>query len=207
VAWDDTKITVIFARRVCSQADLDDLASALRTIYPADQGLVLTTSPYVARQVQLPNGFEFLYLGDVTILTDDLMANNDLGIRLERLTLNMLGRTKKVAIEKDKTANLGADGEKTGPAGAASIRTNASTPAQGTVAQETELRKWLVSKMTAAPMEPQPKATMQRAAREAELKFSARAFERSWRAAVLESEAIAWSVPGRRRPRRIDTRT
>lgn len=58
-------VTVIFARRVSSQAALDLLASALKPIHPAGKGLVLTTSPHIARQVQLPNGFEFLDLGDI----------------------------------------------------------------------------------------------------------------------------------------------
>lgn len=61
----DALVTAIFARRVSSQAELDHLMSALRPIHPIGKGLVLTTSPHVARQVPLPNGFEFLELGDI----------------------------------------------------------------------------------------------------------------------------------------------
>jgi hypothetical protein len=195
-ACGDTLVTFIFARRVFSQADLDLLVSVLRPIHPADKGLVITTSPHVARQVQLPNGFEFLDLKDIAIATDSFVVNDGLGIGLAGITLNMLG------IAKATTTNLGGGVKKIGPADAAS-----PLWMQGTAAQETELKKWLVSHMAAAPTRPQPKAAMQCAAREAGLEFSARAFERSWRIAVLESGASAWSAPGRKPSRRIDTRT
>jgi hypothetical protein len=58
-------VTVIFGRRVSSQADLDGLVSALRPVHPTGLGLVVTTSPHIARQIPLPNGFEFLDLGDI----------------------------------------------------------------------------------------------------------------------------------------------
>jgi hypothetical protein len=61
----DTRATIIFARRVSSQAALDLLASALRPVHPIDKGLVVTTSPHVAREIRLPNGFEFLDLCDI----------------------------------------------------------------------------------------------------------------------------------------------
>jgi hypothetical protein len=61
----DTQATVIFARHVSSQVDLDRLASSLRPIHPADKGLVITTSPRAARQVQLPGGYELLPLPEI----------------------------------------------------------------------------------------------------------------------------------------------
>lgn len=61
----DTVITVVFARRVVAQSDLDQLAAALRTIHPADKGVVITTSLHVARQVPLPGGYELLALPEV----------------------------------------------------------------------------------------------------------------------------------------------
>jgi hypothetical protein len=67
-----------------------------------------------------------------------------------------------------------------------------------TVAQETKLREWLIAKMSAARNNPRPKAEMKKAATGAQLKFSARAFERSWHAAILETQAVAWSAPGRK---------
>ena len=39
--------------------------SALKPVHPTGAGFVVTTSHYVARQVQLPNGFEFLDLGEI----------------------------------------------------------------------------------------------------------------------------------------------
>jgi hypothetical protein len=59
-ACGDTQTTVIFARRVSNQAALDQLASALRPVHPADKGVVITTSLHVVRQVPLPGGYELL---------------------------------------------------------------------------------------------------------------------------------------------------
>ncbi len=67
----DTQITVVFACRVCSQADLDRLASALHPIHPAEKGLVITTSLQVARQVRLPGGYELLPLPEIVRATSD----------------------------------------------------------------------------------------------------------------------------------------
>jgi hypothetical protein len=61
----DTLVTVVFARRLVSQAELDQLASVLRPIYRAVKGVVITTSPHIARQVKLPGGYELLPLIDV----------------------------------------------------------------------------------------------------------------------------------------------
>jgi hypothetical protein len=61
----DTLITVIFARQVSSQAALGRLASGLRTVHPADKGLVITTSSNVARHIPLPDGYEFLDLREI----------------------------------------------------------------------------------------------------------------------------------------------
>jgi hypothetical protein len=78
-------------------------------------------------------------------------------------------------------------------------------PPAGTAAQETLLTKWLVSQMAAAPTMPRSKEAMKDAARSVGVKFSGRAFERAWHAAVQESGASAWSKPGARSKRRIDT--
>lgn len=42
-------------------------------------------------------------LDDIAILTGGTVVSEDLGIKLENVTLNMLGRAKKVAIEKENT--------------------------------------------------------------------------------------------------------
>jgi hypothetical protein len=75
----------------------------------------------------------------------------------------------------------------------------------GTAAQEAELTKWLASQMAAGPNTPRSKDLMKEAAGAAGMKFSGRAFERAWHAAVQESGASAWSAPGRKSLRRIDT--
>ncbi len=70
----DTLVTVMFARRVIAQAELDQLASALRPIYRADKGLVVTTSLNVARQVALPGGYELLPLPEIVSAGPDGLA-------------------------------------------------------------------------------------------------------------------------------------
>jgi chaperonin GroEL len=51
-------------------------------------------------------------LEDIAILTGGQMISEDLGIKLENVTLQMLGRGKKVIIEKEKTTVVGGAGKK-----------------------------------------------------------------------------------------------
>jgi chaperonin GroEL len=51
-------------------------------------------------------------LEDIAILTGGTVISEDLGIKLENVTLNMLGRTKKVAIEKENTTIIDGVGSK-----------------------------------------------------------------------------------------------
>ncbi len=51
-------------------------------------------------------------LQDIAILTGGEMISEDLGIKLENVTLNMLGRAKKVTITKDDTTIVDGAGEK-----------------------------------------------------------------------------------------------
>ena len=51
-------------------------------------------------------------LEDVAILTNGQMIAEDLGIKLESVTLEMLGRAKKVVIEKEKTTIVDGTGKK-----------------------------------------------------------------------------------------------
>jgi chaperonin GroEL len=51
-------------------------------------------------------------LEDIAILTGGQLISEDLGIKLENVTLNMLGRTKKVIIEKEKTTIVNGSGKK-----------------------------------------------------------------------------------------------
>jgi chaperonin GroEL len=51
-------------------------------------------------------------LEDIAILTNGQLISEDLGIKLENVTLNMLGRAKKVLIEKEKTTIVDGAGKK-----------------------------------------------------------------------------------------------
>ena len=51
-------------------------------------------------------------LEDIAILTGGQMISEDLGIKLENVTIDMLGRTKRVLIEKDTTTLIDGAGEK-----------------------------------------------------------------------------------------------
>src|SRR5256885_1701640 len=51
-------------------------------------------------------------LDDIAILTGGTMVSADLGIKLENVTINMLGRAKKVTIEKENTTIIGGVGKK-----------------------------------------------------------------------------------------------
>src|SRR6186713_454793 len=51
-------------------------------------------------------------LEDISILTAGQMISEDLGIKLETVTLAMLGRAKKVVIEKEKTTIVGGAGKR-----------------------------------------------------------------------------------------------
>ncbi|MFA1626411.1 chaperonin GroEL [Rhizobium mongolense] len=51
-------------------------------------------------------------LEDIAILTAGQMISEDLGIKLENVTLDMLGRTKRALIEKDTTTIIDGAGEK-----------------------------------------------------------------------------------------------
>jgi chaperonin GroEL len=52
-------------------------------------------------------------LEDIAILTGGQLISEDLGIKLENVTLQMLGRAKKVIIEKEKTTIVSGAGKKT----------------------------------------------------------------------------------------------
>ena len=51
-------------------------------------------------------------LEDIAILTGGTVISEDLGIKLENVTLNMLGRAKKVAVEKENTTIIDGVGSK-----------------------------------------------------------------------------------------------
>ena len=52
-------------------------------------------------------------LEDIAILTGGQVVSEDLGIKLENVTLDMLGRAKRVSINKDDTTIVGGAGQKT----------------------------------------------------------------------------------------------
>src|SRR4249920_704421 len=51
-------------------------------------------------------------LEDIAVLTGGQLISDDLGIKLESVTLDMLGKTKKVIIEKEKTTIVDGAGKK-----------------------------------------------------------------------------------------------
>jgi chaperonin GroEL len=51
-------------------------------------------------------------LQDIAIVTGGTVVSEDLGIKLEHVTLNMLGRAKKVLIEKENTTIVGGAGKR-----------------------------------------------------------------------------------------------
>src|SRR5262245_54975267 len=51
-------------------------------------------------------------LEDVAVLTSGEMISEDLGIKLENVTLNMLGRAKRVRVEKENTTIIDGAGKK-----------------------------------------------------------------------------------------------
>ena len=53
-------------------------------------------------------------LEDIAVLTAGQMISEDLGIKLENVTLDMLGRAKRVLIEKDTTTIIDGSGDKAG---------------------------------------------------------------------------------------------
>jgi len=52
-------------------------------------------------------------LEDIAILTGGTVISEDLGVKLENVTLNMLGRANRVSIDKDNTTIVGGAGKKT----------------------------------------------------------------------------------------------
>ncbi len=52
-------------------------------------------------------------LEDIAVLTGGQVISEDLGIKLENVTLNMLGRCKRVSIDKDNTTIVDGTGKKT----------------------------------------------------------------------------------------------
>ena len=51
-------------------------------------------------------------LEDIAVLTGGQLISDDLGIKLDKVTLNMLGRAKKVMIEKENTTIVDGAGKK-----------------------------------------------------------------------------------------------
>lgn len=81
-----------------------------------------------------------------------------------------------------------------------------SRSATGTIGEETRLQAWLVTEIRASSDCPIPKDEMQVRAKAAGLEFKARAFDRAWSAAINETGARAWSLPGPRKSTRKSQR-
>jgi hypothetical protein len=81
------------------------------------------------------------------------------------------------------------------------------TAGHPTIGQETALKNWIATEMRRDPDASRSKDDLRKAAAEAKLEFSQRAFERAWRHAIEETGATDWLKPGRKSKRRIDTQT
>jgi chaperonin GroEL len=112
-------------------AELDDVyvllhekkLTGLQAMLPVLEAVVQTGKPLVVNKlrgglkvsaVKAP-GFgdrRKAMLEDIAILTAGQLISEDLGIKLENVTLNMLGRAKKVIIEKEKTTIVDGAGKK-----------------------------------------------------------------------------------------------
>jgi hypothetical protein len=81
----------------------------------------------------------------------------------------------------------------------------APAPVASTIAAERRLEAWLVERMRANPDNPPGKAAIRREAEAAGHTVSARAFLRAFANAVKTAGTPAWSAPGRKSKRRIET--
>jgi hypothetical protein len=82
-----TLVTAVFVRRVTGQVALGQLASGLRSVHPADKGVVITTSLSAVRTIPLPNGYEFIHLSDLIVPQPDgiAMDRNRFGSWIRRM--------------------------------------------------------------------------------------------------------------------------
>ena len=69
-----TLVTAVFARRIGGHVALSQLASGLRSVHPADKGVVITTSLSAVHTLPLPNGYEFIHLPDLVVPRPDGIA-------------------------------------------------------------------------------------------------------------------------------------
>ena len=95
----DTLVTAVFARRIGGQLALGHLASALRSVHPADKGVVITTSLSTVRAVPLPDGYEFIHLPDLVVpMPNGLAMDHD---RFASWIRGMPSRTAKGALTRE----------------------------------------------------------------------------------------------------------
>jgi hypothetical protein len=92
-----TELTVVFAIGVCTQLNLDALATAVSTVPPAKFGVVLTTSGAPPRRPRLPHCYQFVELRDIARPEKDYLA-------IEKTKL--VGWTKGLRKGLDKPAQL-----------------------------------------------------------------------------------------------------
>jgi hypothetical protein len=101
----DTLVTAVFARRVGGQLALGQLAAALRSVHPADKGIVITTSLNTVRAVPLPDGYEFIHLPDLVVsMPNRLAMDHD---RFASCIRGMPSRTAKGARTREGRPSQG----------------------------------------------------------------------------------------------------
>ena len=84
----NTLVTAVFARRIGGLVALGQLASGLRSVHPAEKGVVITTSLSAVRTVPLPNGYEFIHLPDLVLPQPNgiAMDRNRFGYWIRRMS-------------------------------------------------------------------------------------------------------------------------
>ncbi len=125
---------------------------------------------------------------------EDLRACTAFGPNVALFDIHV-GRRTATPLAAGPAATL----QKGQPASAARQR------AASTIAAEKSIERWLAARMRESPETPVSKSLLKQQARDAGLRFSERGFVRAHADAVKATGAVAWSAPGRKSTRRIDT--
>jgi chaperonin GroEL len=108
-------------------------------------------------------------LEDIAILTGGQVISEDLGIKLENVTLNMLGRAKRVRIEKENTTIVDGAGKKAEIQAPASPRSSSRSrkphPTTTVRSSRSVLQSWLAAlPLSASAARPKSKSRKRRTA-------------------------------------------
>ena len=111
----------------------------------------------------------------------------------------------EVHLPSLKSSGVGQHRSPGSASGAPPPASTIATAVARTIGSETRLQDWLIAKMRASPDKPQVKEETRTESEKMGHEVGVRAFDRAWRRAVEETGAVAWSRPGRKSGRRIET--